>query len=254
MKSPFRELIVVAAGIVIAGLCWWRMSAPEIPRASLQQVVADQRMAPTFELYDQQSHLVKLSGFVGRHPIVLIFFDGRQPPENDRSLVMFRDFYPSLRTSGVIVLGVSSALPQQIRRKSVQPFPFPILADVTAGQPGSASLIWGCSAASPRGTANGSQGTAMGALSSSSDADHAAKTEIPQKQPSASAGSAPSQPTAPAGPAPGNAGEVTAPGAGIVHPAVFLVDRSGMVNWTGDRPMPVADPKQLLEMLLRGEI
>lgn len=139
-----REILVILSGAVIAAACFWRIAVPRDTAGSSSAVVVEKRPAPSFELYDQQSRLVKLDAYLHRHDIVLVFFDGSRSPEDQLVLTQLREFYPALQSSGIVALGISNALPQVIRQQSQKPFPFPIVSDVTAGQPGSASQIWGC--------------------------------------------------------------------------------------------------------------
>jgi peroxiredoxin len=193
MKLRLREYVVICSAVIITALCWWRISASSPSAAAATALVPmDMRPAPPFELYDQQSHLVKLNAFLNRHTVLLIFFDASQDPEQVKSLVRLREFYPALKSNGVAVFGISSALPQDIRRQSSKPFPFPILADIKAGQPDSASQLWGrCSS-------------------------------------------------------PGPDGRVT------IHEGMFLVDRSGMVEWHDQAPQPVTNPEQTINQLISG--
>lgn len=142
MSRSFRILILPLAAVIITGLCAWRIMNP---RQSGQNVALPEmrRPAPAFQLYDQESTLVNLESFLHRHPIVLVFFDGQAGPESSPVLTQLRDFFPALKREGIVVLGVSTALPQQIRNTSMRPFPFPILSDVNALQTGSVHRQWG---------------------------------------------------------------------------------------------------------------
>jgi len=142
MPQSSRILILPAAALIIAGLCAWRIANPH--RKNDQAALPEIRLAaPAFQLYDQESTLVNLESFLHRHQIVLAFFDGQAGPESSRVLTQLREFYPALKREGMIVLGVSTALPQEIRNNSAQPFPFPILSDAAATDPSSVHQIWG---------------------------------------------------------------------------------------------------------------
>ncbi len=64
--------------------------------------------APTFELFDQKSRLVKLDAFLHRHPILIVFFDGAAGPDASETLRKLRDYYPALKENDVVVLAVST--------------------------------------------------------------------------------------------------------------------------------------------------
>ena len=99
--------------------------------------------APVFQLYDQNSTIVNLEAYLHRHRIVIVFFNGQAGPETNETLVALRDFHQALEAENIIVLGVSTALPQEIRNNSSRPFPFPILSDPAATAFESAHRKWG---------------------------------------------------------------------------------------------------------------
>jgi len=136
-----RILILPVAALIIGGLCAWRLANPRSP-ADPGDLPALRSPAPAFQLYDQDSTLVKLEAYLHRHQIVLVFFDGQAGPEASPLLTQLREFYPALKREGVIVMGISTALPQQIRNDSSQPFPFPVLCDAAATDPQSVHRAW----------------------------------------------------------------------------------------------------------------
>lgn len=182
-----RDLVLLLAGIAVFSLTTWRILNPRGLDSAPAEVPENLHPAPAFELYDQNSRLVKLEAYLHRHIIVLVFFSGTERPDENRTLLQLREFHSTLKENGVIVIAVSNALPQQIRNGSEKPFPFPILSDVTPERPGSPCQLWG------RSTANG------------------------------------------------------------ISPGVFLIDRSGLVSWSDDRPSPVGDSGQLIRRLVAGE-
>ncbi len=144
MKTKPRDVIFLAALCVVFVLTAWRMNNPRGPQPVGPALIGAVRTAPAFELYDQQSRLVQLDAFLHRHHILLAFFDAGVNSDELDFLQRLREFHPALKENGVLVLGVTNTLPQQIRAPTRSPFPFPVLADISAGQPGSASAIWGC--------------------------------------------------------------------------------------------------------------
>lgn len=145
--SP-RIVVLITSAVVILGLCTWRTM---IPRQTDQSSMApqDRRPAPSLQLYDQESTLVKLDAYLSRHRIVIVFFDGQAGPESNSELVQLRQFYPALKSEGIIVLGISTALPQENRNNSFQPFPFPLLTDEVATSTNSVHRTWGRFVAAP---------------------------------------------------------------------------------------------------------
>ena len=154
------------------------------------------RPAPAFQLYDQGSEDVKprvvnLQSYLHRHTIVLVFYDGLRGPEADPLLVQLRDAHDEIRQRNIMVFGVSTALPQENRQNSAQPFPFKLLSDVTATSRDSVHRVW--------------------------------DRFIP-----------PPSLDKPAG----------------TDPAVFIIDRAGLVPWGTSHPLPDDSPETVLERLL----
>ena len=143
MSHRKRILILPLSAAVIALLCGWRMMNPQGMSDRNGERPEMRQPAPVFQLYDQDSTIVNLEAYLHRHRIVIVFFDGQAGPEANETLVTLRDFHPALQAENIIVLGVSTALPQEIRNNSSQPFPFAILADPAATASESAHRKWG---------------------------------------------------------------------------------------------------------------
>ena len=143
MSHRKRILILPLSAAVIALLCGWRVLNPQGLSDRVGERPEMRQPAPVFQLYDQHSTIVNLEAYLHRHRVVIVFFDGQAGPESNESLVALRDFYQALQAESIIVLGVSTALPQEIRNNSSQPFPFPILSDVAATSRESAHRKWG---------------------------------------------------------------------------------------------------------------
>ncbi len=140
---PYRPriLILPAAAIIIAALCGYRIANPRGPAAP-GELPPELRPAPSFTLYDQESTLVNLEAFLHRHRIAIVFYDGSKGPESNPVLMELREFHPALKRENVIVLGVSTALPQENRNNSSQPFPFPLLTDAAPLEENSVHRTW----------------------------------------------------------------------------------------------------------------
>jgi len=97
----------------------------------------------TFSLPHQHRpiHYVNLRGFLGRHRIVLVFYDGEQGADANPVLRQLREVHKRLERKNVEVLGISTATPQENRpsppgspyrtpNQPQEPFPFPLLSDL----------------------------------------------------------------------------------------------------------------------------
>ena len=133
-----RVLILPLSAVVIAALCAYKLSRSEEPADPDRPIVLT-RQAPFFELYNQQKppQLVWLKSYIGRHRIVLVFFDPQAGLENDPVLVWLRRHAETLRSQNVKVFAISGELPQTHRKMfkewlaEDEPPPFQILTDLT---------------------------------------------------------------------------------------------------------------------------
>lgn len=127
-----RALIPIVAGIVLVALCVWRV-ATNRPQDYADQVAAAiaARPAPAFDALDANNTLVRLATFLGRHQIIVLFFDGENGADKDPELLRLRERFPELQSHNVKVIAVTSAIPQQNRAamERVGPFPFPLVSD-----------------------------------------------------------------------------------------------------------------------------
>lgn len=137
-----RILVLPIGAVVIAALCAYKLTRTyETPAPPTE--LTSKRRAPGFVLFDHHKppQSVRLEGYLGRHEILLVFFDGETGFDRDpvlRRLLAQRD---ELRSSGLVVLAVSTALPQENRKiigqlveadmwEPDRPLPFRVLSDV----------------------------------------------------------------------------------------------------------------------------
>ena len=69
----YRILILPVAAAVIIGLVVWRMNRHPQGVGSRATPTAVRHLAPRFELYDQNSQLVKFERYLGRTRLLLLF-------------------------------------------------------------------------------------------------------------------------------------------------------------------------------------
>lgn len=127
-----RIVLLSIAGVVILVMCFYKATRTyEKPSPAVLPTV--KQAAPLFELYNekQPNELVRLVGYLGRHRILVVFFDGKAGADHDPILLRLREKFDQLRESGIKVLAVSTALPQENRKviARIGPFPFPLLSD-----------------------------------------------------------------------------------------------------------------------------
>ncbi len=150
-----RVVLLGFAALVIVGLCSWKLTRPKISVVAPRELAENAMPAPDFELADQGADLgseeehrsapsrrVRLRTYLGRHLILLAFFNDAAGADRDPILTQLRTAHESLKANDVIVLAVSTALPQEnraaIRRGG--PYPFPLLTDLD----GTVCAAWGC--------------------------------------------------------------------------------------------------------------
>ena len=150
-----RVLIPIVAGVVITAVSTWRVMTNK-PQDYATQVAAAVVMRPVssfrgdFEALDCDNHLVRLGGFLGRHRVIVLFFDGEAGADKDRELLRLRERIDELKAHDVKVIAVSTALPQENRAAMTAdragPFPFPLVSDFDPTSPDGAWRIhrrWG---------------------------------------------------------------------------------------------------------------
>ncbi len=134
-----RILILPIAAAVIAGLTVYRLQRePSLPGGAVQTAPTPRRLAPRFELFDQQGQLVKFERYLGRTRLIVVFFDAEQGADADPHLVALRNGMDGVERAGVQVIGISTATRyanRQAEERAGEPFPFPLLTDIDPQQP-----------------------------------------------------------------------------------------------------------------------
>ncbi len=134
-----RLIFVLALGVLIATVTIARIATNQ-PQTYEEQVAAAvmMRPAPGFEALDSEGHLVRLSAWLGRHRIILVFFDGERGADQDADLLKLRDRFAELKDTDVKIVGVTPSIPQ-INRAAMDraggTFPFPLVSDIDFQSP-----------------------------------------------------------------------------------------------------------------------
>lgn len=126
-----RVLVLPIAAAIIVGVVAYKLSQPRQSRS--MAVVEERRSADPlkFMALDSNNQLLKFERYLGRHEILLVFFDGEAGADRDPVLLRVREQFPELKRRGVQVVAVSAAIPQYNRHamERVGKFPFPLLSD-----------------------------------------------------------------------------------------------------------------------------
>ena len=134
-----RLIFVLALGVLIAIVTIARIVTNQ-PQTYEEQVAAAvmMRPAPGFEALDSEGHLVRLSAWLGRHRIILVFFDGERGADQDADLLKLRDRCAELKDTDVKIVGVTLSIPQVNRAamdRAGGTFPFPLVSDIDFQSP-----------------------------------------------------------------------------------------------------------------------
>lgn len=131
--SPKRLLVLLLLGVILAGVCLWRIAVNRPQSYATQlQAARIEIPAPLFSGVDAHNEMFRLEGWLGRHRILVIFFDAENTAAADPQLLAVRAVFDELARRDVKVVAVSTALPQQNRAamEHVGEYPFPLVTDV----------------------------------------------------------------------------------------------------------------------------
>ncbi len=138
-----RILVLPFAALVIWGLIYYRVNRPQIELSDAErEAIQRRRPAPVFKLHDQRSQLFRLGTYLGRHKLLIVFFDSSQGASRNAQLQVLKSGYEKLSAHGEKVLAISSATPYANREsfKLGGDFPFFVLSDADY----SVETEWGC--------------------------------------------------------------------------------------------------------------
>ena len=136
-------VVIPAAAVVIVGLVAFKLTRRYEPEVDERPGVL--RPAPLFQLYDQHSQIVRVARYVGRHKLLIVFFDGSRGPDGSALLGQLRERFPELHSTQAIVLAISASRPSENRygvnlehrptvaapaADSETHYPFPLLSDI----------------------------------------------------------------------------------------------------------------------------
>lgn len=105
--------VLPISAVLIAGLVAYKMTRRY--EAPADESVFDIRPAPLFQLEDQHSRIVRLKSYIGRHKLLVVFFDGSQGPDHSQLLGQLVGKYMEIHATGAVILAISAARPSQNR-------------------------------------------------------------------------------------------------------------------------------------------
>lgn len=113
--KPRILVLPLAAALIIAAVVWKQSQTYPPPDPRLTRYAL--RPAPSFEATEttetESSGFFRLERYLGRQALLLVFFDGEAGAEASQTLQHLRSHADQIRKRGIMVVAVSSALPQQ---------------------------------------------------------------------------------------------------------------------------------------------
>lgn len=177
-----RSIVLVIVLSAVSGVTLWRAQNPR-ERVAVSLESLNVRPAPDFQLLDQNSRPSQLKGYLGRYRVLLCFFDAAGGPDGDPVALRLREVYPALKRLGIVALAVSTPLGPEQKSQTLS-YPFPVLRDTLAGQPGSCCTVWGRTSAATDGSPMRSVEPALFLIEANGtvpwSGDHPAPVEDPQ--------------------------------------------------------------------------
>lgn len=144
-KAGTRPLLLVipVSAILIGALVAFKLTRRY--ETAVEEKPGAVRPAPLFQLYDQHSQIVRVARYIGRHKLLIVFYDGSRGPEGSALLGSMRERYSELQATQAVVLAISTARPSENRyganlahrpevaapsAESELHYPFPLLSDI----------------------------------------------------------------------------------------------------------------------------
>jgi peroxiredoxin len=145
MPVNSRQLLraLPLAALLILLLVAFKITRPPVNRPVAEASVL--RQAPLFELFDQQMQRVPLARYLGRHKLLVLFFDARHARGGSPVLEELKRHAAALERTGAIVLAISTA-PPAVHREAFPKKPgssFALLSDILEGREGAVHQLWG---------------------------------------------------------------------------------------------------------------
>ena len=126
MRNPLRRpgLVLPLAAAIIIGLCIYKTNQKHTRPTFIPTSRHPLPLNLHFELNDHSAARVRLARYLGRHEIVLVFFD-TSSEKADGVLPFLKDRYSEFRNRGITLIGITASKPQD-----ADDYPFEILTEM----------------------------------------------------------------------------------------------------------------------------
>lgn len=134
-----REFLLLGAGVIIFGVAYWRQQQlKQWSQDPHRQVALARTLAPRFTLADHNRKVVKLERLLGRHRVVLVFFDPNLGIDQDPRTKKLLEAFKTIDAAGIEIIAVSTATPfanEEAEKRIGYELPFPVLTDIDINNP-----------------------------------------------------------------------------------------------------------------------
>lgn len=149
-STPMRRIALVLpiSAAIIAGLIAFKLTRQYEDAGDESAFDVRPVPRPYFKIEDQHSRIVRLESYIGRHKLLIVFFDGSRGPDHSELLARLVDKFSEIHALGAVVLAISAARPSQNRygaqlehlkidasgggaaEQDELRYPFPLLSDI----------------------------------------------------------------------------------------------------------------------------
>lgn len=134
-----REILLALAGFFLFVLAVWRQNQlAEWSQDPSRKPALVRTLAPRFTLADHRRNVVKLERLLGRHRVVLVFFDSDLGVDQDPRTKPLIKANELLEQNDIKVIAVGTATPfanEEAEKRLGQKIPFPVLTDIELNAP-----------------------------------------------------------------------------------------------------------------------
>ncbi len=134
-----REVLLLVTGVLILVVVVWRQQQLQQWQHDPTRVVTTkQALAPRFTLADNSRKVVKLERLLGRHRVVLVFFDAEVGVDQDPRTKVLIENFAAINGAGIEIIAVGTATPfanEEAEKRLGKKLPFPILTDIDINNP-----------------------------------------------------------------------------------------------------------------------